>query len=304
MLELIALLSLALGKLDGLAGALALLVVNAVIAFVQEQRASAAVDALRQRMQVMARVLRDGRWQLLAARELVRGDVVRLRAGDFVPADLRLDAGALRLDSSALPGATDVAKGAASVVLTDPGLASIVPRVDLGRATCQRILTWILNKISGTILKSACVAVALATDRVRPLQQPETWAIGGQVRVAVVLEALLLMWAGWTWLGLAGNPGVTNTFAFLTLLYFAIASILSLRERRWFGASRPSAALAAALSVEGLVGTVLSYTGLAHSPAWQTLIVAGGAAVACLGVNDAIKVAMIRRLGPTAVPSP
>jgi plasma-membrane proton-efflux P-type ATPase len=239
----------------------------------------------------------------------------------------------------AVAGATDVAKGAASVVLTDPGLANIVPLVDLGRATYQRILTWILNKISRTILKSAYVAVALiatgqfvvsafamlllvfmtdfakvalATDRVRPSPRPETWAIGGQVRVAAVLgvlmvvEALLLLWAGWTWLGLAGNPGATNTFAFLTLLYFAICSILSLRERRWFGASRPSAPLAAALAADALVGTILSYTGLAGLaplPAWQTLIIAGGAAVACLGVNDAIKVAMIRRLGHTMAPS-
>lgn len=233
----------------------------------------------------------------------------------------------------AVAGATDVAKGAASVVLTDPGLANIVPLVDLGRATYQRILTWVLNKISRTILKAAYVAVALvatgqfvvsafamlllvfmtdfakvalATDRVRPSQRPETWAIGGPVRVAVVLgvamvvEALLLLWAGWTWLGLAGQPGATNTFAFLTLLYFAIFSILSLRERRWFGASRPSATLAAALAADALVGTALPYTGLgglAPLPAWQTAIVAGVAALACLGVNDAIKVAMLRRLG-------
>ncbi|WP_395703161.1 HAD-IC family P-type ATPase, partial [Aquabacterium sp.] len=117
MLELIALLSLALGKRDELAVALALLLVNAVIAFAQEQRASAAVDALRQRMQVMARVLRDGRWQRLPARDLVQDDVVRLRAGDFVPADLRLTAGTLRLDSSALTGeSSEVGAAAGDVV--------------------------------------------------------------------------------------------------------------------------------------------------------------------------------------------
>jgi plasma-membrane proton-efflux P-type ATPase len=235
----------------------------------------------------------------------------------------------------AVAGATDVAKGAASIVLTDPGLANIVPLVDLGRGTYQRILTWILNKISRTILKSAYVAVALvatgkfvvsafamlllvfmtdfakvalATDRVRPSRHPETWSIGGQVRVAVLLgvamaaETLLLLWAGWTWLGLAGDAGALNTFAFLTLLYFALFSILSLRERRWFGASRPSVMLAAALVIEGLVGTALSYTGiagLAPLPGWQILIVLGSAALACLGVNDGIKVVMMRRLDPT-----
>ena len=231
----------------------------------------------------------------------------------------------------AVAGATDVAKGAASVVLTDPGLANIVPLIDLGRATYQRLLTWIINKISRTILKSGFVAVtlvvtgqfvvsafamlllvfmtdfakvALATDSVRPSDRPETWAIGKLVRVSVVLglfmvvEALLLLWAGWHWLGLAGDPAALNTFAFLTLLYFALFSIVSLRERRWFGASRPSAALATALVADGLVGTGLAYTGIAGMaplPTWQTLSVMVCAAVTCLGVNDAIKVAMIRR---------
>jgi H+-transporting ATPase len=61
-------------------------VTNAVITFLQEQHASSAVAVLRGRLQVMSRVLRDARWQLLPARELVAGDIVRLRTGDFVPA--------------------------------------------------------------------------------------------------------------------------------------------------------------------------------------------------------------------------
>jgi H+-transporting ATPase len=55
---------------------------------------------------------------------------------------------------------TDVAKGAASVVLTEAGLTNIVALVEQGRIIYQRILTWILNKISRTILKAAFVAVA------------------------------------------------------------------------------------------------------------------------------------------------
>jgi len=55
---------------------------------------------------------------------------------------------------------TDVAKSAASIVLTDPGLANIVSLVEQGRTIYQRILTWIINKISRTILKSAYVAIA------------------------------------------------------------------------------------------------------------------------------------------------
>ena len=88
MIELIALLSLLLHKRADLAITLALLVGNATLSFVQEQRASAAVIALRRKLQVTARALRDGAWQGVPARGLVTGDVVRVRAGDFVPVDI------------------------------------------------------------------------------------------------------------------------------------------------------------------------------------------------------------------------
>src|SRR5690606_8448695 len=60
----------------------------------------------------------------------------------------------------AVSSATDVAKGAASVVLTEPGLTNIVALVEQGRMTYQRILTWVINKISRTIMKAAVVSIA------------------------------------------------------------------------------------------------------------------------------------------------
>ena len=69
MIELIVVLSFILHKRADLWVALSLLVVNAVLSFLQEQRASAAVAALRHRLQVAARVLRDGAWQTIPARE-------------------------------------------------------------------------------------------------------------------------------------------------------------------------------------------------------------------------------------------
>ncbi|MHB1801222.1 MAG: plasma-membrane proton-efflux P-type ATPase [Actinomycetes bacterium] len=81
-----------------------LLIVNAVLAFTQESRSAAAVDLLRARLQVQARVDRDGTWSTVAARELVEGDLVRLRAGDFVPADVVLAGGELEVDQAALTG--------------------------------------------------------------------------------------------------------------------------------------------------------------------------------------------------------
>lgn len=106
MIELIAILSFILGKGADFAVAVALLVVNAVLSFLQEQRASAAVAALRRRLQISGRVLRDGVWQTIPARELVRGDVMRIRAGDFVPADAQILEGAAQADQSTLTGET------------------------------------------------------------------------------------------------------------------------------------------------------------------------------------------------------
>jgi plasma-membrane proton-efflux P-type ATPase len=230
----------------------------------------------------------------------------------------------------AVSTATDVAKGAASVVLTEPGLTNIVSLVKQGRTIYQRILTWIINKISRTILKSAFVAIAfvatgkfvvsafamlllvfmtdfakiaLATDHVQPSSQPETWNIGGFVMVSIVLgmamvgEALLLLWIGWTRFGLAANDNALYTFSFLTLFYMAIFSIVSARERRRFWASMPSKTLAIALVGVTLTGTLLTLAGIPGMmplPWWQTLGIFFYAMASCLIVNDAVKVAMIR----------
>src|SRR5664280_127500 len=104
MLELIMVLSVALGKYSDLVVVSALLVINAVVSFMQERRAAAVVEALRRRLQVSARVLRDSSWQVIPARELVPGDIVRVRPGDIIPADVKLLTEALTVDQSALTG--------------------------------------------------------------------------------------------------------------------------------------------------------------------------------------------------------
>ncbi len=81
-----------------------LLVFNALLSFFQEKRAENALALLRRRLPVGARVLRDGQWKTIAARELVPGDYIHVRMGDLVPADLRLDEGGVLLDQSALTG--------------------------------------------------------------------------------------------------------------------------------------------------------------------------------------------------------
>jgi H+-transporting ATPase len=104
MLELIMVLSAVLRKYSDLIVVSALLVINAVVGFMQERRAAGVVDALRKRLQVNARVRRDSIWQVIPARELVPGDIVRVRPGDIIPADVKLLTGALTVDQSALTG--------------------------------------------------------------------------------------------------------------------------------------------------------------------------------------------------------
>jgi len=84
---------------------LLLLVTNAVVAFWEERQAGNEIAALKAKLAIKARVIRDGKWINPAARELVPGDVVRLRLGDVVPADARLLAGdEVSVDQSALTG--------------------------------------------------------------------------------------------------------------------------------------------------------------------------------------------------------
>jgi len=104
MLEAIIILSWILQRFSDLYIVTGLLVFNAVLGFVEEQRASNAVEALKGKLRVNARVLREGSWKTIAATELVPGDVVRTRTGDFVPADVKIVAGELEVDQSALTG--------------------------------------------------------------------------------------------------------------------------------------------------------------------------------------------------------
>ena len=84
---------------------LLLLVSNAVVGFWEEHQAGNAIAALKAKLAINAKVKRDGKWITPAARELVPGDVIRVRLGDIVPADARLLEGdPVEVDQSALTG--------------------------------------------------------------------------------------------------------------------------------------------------------------------------------------------------------
>ena len=230
----------------------------------------------------------------------------------------------------AVKGATDAARGAASVVLTDSGLTGIVNLVQNGRSVYQRILTWMINKVSRTVLKTGFVGISflltghllisalgmivlvfmtdfvkitLATDRVRPSAAPDTWEIRPLVIVAMALgvsmvfESLGLLWAGIRFMEIALDSKRLHTFSFLILLFMALFSILSIRERGPFWKSRPSGTLALALLSSGAVGVLIGWAGVGGLPALpaQAIILAlGGAMVLSLGLNDVIKHVLLR----------
>lgn len=84
---------------------LALLVVNAVVGFREEYQADSAIAALKKNLALKAKAKRDGEWASIAARELVPGDIIRLRIGDIIPADAKLLEGdPVQVDQSALTG--------------------------------------------------------------------------------------------------------------------------------------------------------------------------------------------------------
>jgi H+-transporting ATPase len=82
-----------------------LLVMNAVVGFWEEYQAGNAIEALKKKLALEARVKRDGKWKDIPARQLVPGDIIRLRLGDIIPADAKLLEGdPIEVDQSALTG--------------------------------------------------------------------------------------------------------------------------------------------------------------------------------------------------------
>jgi len=232
----------------------------------------------------------------------------------------------------AVNSATDVAKSAASVVLTSGGLAGIVEVIKNGRKVYQRVNTWVLNKIMRTILKSSFVVgvflltgdfvisafamvllllmtdfvkISLATDNVRWSPAPDTWNIGGFVRVAAALgalmvsEALAALVAGQAIWGLATSDPVVQTFSFEILLFSALASVFVVRERRRFWDSRPSRLLLGLVLLDALAGAVIATTGLPGVfpplPVKMTLFLIGYNLAVSLVLNDSVKLLLLRR---------
>jgi H+-transporting ATPase len=233
----------------------------------------------------------------------------------------------------AVDSATDVAKSAASVVLTNGGLSGIVELVKNGRKVYQRINTWILNKIMRTILKSTFVVgvflvtgdfvisafamvllllmtdfmkISLSTDRVQWSPAPDSWNIKAYVTVAaalgtlMVLESLAALFLGQALWRLRTSDPIIQTFSFEILLFSAVTSIFVIRERRRFWRSRPSRLLLAVMTLDIVAGVLISTLGIPGLfpalPVAMTLFLLGWYLAFSLILNDSVKVLLLRGL--------
>ena len=236
----------------------------------------------------------------------------------------------------AVSNATDVAKKAASVVLTKEGLSGTIDLVKSGRMIYQRIITWILNKIVKTfqivvfvvlaflltgeyvvsvfsmilfLFVTDFVTLSLATDSVRYSETPDTWDIRGLVQVAVILGLLIvaesfgLLYLGERLFGLAADVPALQTFVFDFLVFLGVLQVLILRERRHFWESRPSLPLLVAVAADILIVAAISARGffqLQALGAVEVLVALGYSAAVAFLVNDPVKAILVRRLWPWA----
>jgi len=232
----------------------------------------------------------------------------------------------------AVSSATDVAKKAAGAVLTTEGLEGIVDLVKIGRATYQRTITWILNKIIKTFQISVFVVLAflvtghyvisalhmilllfltdfvtlsISTDNVRVSARPDDWNITGLVKVAlflgilVIAELMLFLYLGWRYFSLFADIPRLQTFTFEMLIFVELLNVLVIRERKRFWNSRPSNFLLIAVVADLFLVFFLSTIGI---PGIAPMGWAPAVAVPILAlflvfvVNDPIKALLVKRL--------
>jgi H+-transporting ATPase len=273
---------------------------------------------------VFASILPEGKYDLVKAFQK-SGHTVGM-CGDGAN-----DAPALRQAQIgiAVSTATDVAKSAAGVVLTEAGLGGIVAAVKEGRVTFQRILTYTLNSVLKKIVQVLLLAIglvmtghavltpmlmvivmitgdflamSLTTDRVRPSEKPNAWQIGRITSAGVILGLFFLVFAT-TVLAFGKFELRLGTVALQTLSVVAIvfgsqATIYAIRERRHLWGLRPTIWLVMSSIADILIIATLAVRGIAMAPLPLAVVASEfGAAVLFWLALDGIKIPVFARLG-------
>jgi H+-transporting ATPase len=235
----------------------------------------------------------------------------------------------------AVNNATDVAKSAASVVLVNEGLTSIVDLVKNGRVIYERIAAWIVSKIIRTLQVSVFtvltflltgnyvvsafgvimyffltdpVKIALSTDKLQGSDKPATWKLRGAIKASVILgtliiiESVALLYITLNVFNVSiSNPAI-YTYTFEILFYSALFLNFNVRERRPFYKSKPSKILTLSIITSLIIGTILvtiGIIGLTAVPITETLTILGLSAFFSFIINDLIKTFLTQKIGVT-----
>jgi H+-transporting ATPase len=229
----------------------------------------------------------------------------------------------------AVSNATDVAKASASVVLTEPGIGVIIDAVTISRQTYQRMLTWVLNKVTKVIefvglltlsffwlhdivlsllgmsllvFANDFVTMSLATDHVKHTTNPNTWNVKNITLASLipgmllVVEGMVVVFMGKTYFHLEWEQ--LRTLVMLNLIFNSQFRVLIVRERRHFWSSMPGRELII-LGAATMVGFALLAVYGIFVPSLtlnQVLAVLTFSALFTLGI-DFPKYYMFRRFG-------
>lgn len=197
---------------------LAVIVLNAVLAFWQESQAEHAVEALGRFLPQRVWVVRDGQRRQIPARELVRGDVLVVEEGERIPADARLVAGAVEVDMSALTGeSVPVSRSAGVTDDADRALDSPVLLFS-GTVCTEGSATAVVH---GTGVHTELGRIAALSQRVRPEESP----LEHQVRRVAWLIAAVAVGAGAAFLPLGLVAGLSLGAALLFAIGLLVANV-------------------------------------------------------------------------------
>ncbi|MFP4027539.1 MAG: cation-transporting P-type ATPase [Candidatus Brocadiia bacterium] len=199
---------------------LSVVVINATIGFVQEGKAERALAGIRKLLSLHAHALRNGEWAEIEAERLVPGDIVRLRSGDRVPADVRLmDTSNLRIEESALTGeSVPVTKDTETTpedagVGDRTGMAFSGSMVSAGRGTGVVVATGAATQI-GQINTMISEVEKIATPLTRQMNR-----FGKVLSIVILGMAAVMGFIGWILHGMAAAE------LFMAAIGFAVAAI-------------------------------------------------------------------------------
>jgi len=229
----------------------------------------------------------------------------------------------------AVSSSTDVAKASASVVLTEPGVKVIIDAIKTSRHIYQRMLTWVINKVTKTIqviglltlgffwfhdtvisllgmalliFANDFVTMSLATDNVKYTANPNKWNVQNITFASLIVGALLIaegaiaLFIGNSYFHLEWEK--LQTFIMLMLIFTSQFRVYIVRERRYFWSSRPGRGLLLATIAAIIVFGLLGVYGLIFPPitAYQVLFLVGFSALFTFAI-DVPKYRAFQRFG-------